>query len=84
MMTEENKLYRFISKTISLSANDFNKIASKINFIDYKKGDFIIKPNQFCNNLSFVLSGIYRVYHIEHGPTFDLITGHLSNIIMTF
>lgn len=66
-MTQEDKLYQFISKTTHLTPDDFKKISSKITFIDYQKGDFIIKPNQVCSNLCFVVSGIYRVYHIENG-----------------
>ncbi len=67
MKESENKLYQFISQTVDLSSEDFKKISPKLTFSAYKKGDFLIKENQTCTKLHFVISGIYRVYHIENG-----------------
>lgn len=61
------KLFDFINKTVLLSEDDKNLLLDLIQIDSYKKGDQIVRLNQICKSLNFVVSGIYRVYKLENG-----------------
>lgn len=57
----------FINKFVLLSDNDIEVFIPLLKKEDYQKGDFILKEGQHCNQIKFVLSGIYRVYQLRDG-----------------
>ncbi|GAA3511139.1 Crp/Fnr family transcriptional regulator [Aquimarina addita] len=64
---EHRQLINFIANWVVLSEEEILLISSQISLEDYNKGDTIIKQEQFCTSLKFVVSGIYRVYQLKNG-----------------
>lgn len=62
-----NPLFQFISKYVDLSNQDQAELEKYMSIKLCKKGEILIKEEQVCKNLQFVLSGIYRVYQIVDG-----------------
>ncbi|WP_459209223.1 Crp/Fnr family transcriptional regulator [Aquimarina rhabdastrellae] len=65
--SEYHKLIDFISNWVELSKTDIDQLQSKLIIEHYTKGDIIVKPEQNCKFLKFVVSGVYRVYQIRNG-----------------
>ncbi|WP_108804265.1 Crp/Fnr family transcriptional regulator [Aquimarina sp. Aq107] len=61
------ELINFISKWVNLSETDIKALQSKLSLENYDKGDIIIKQEQICKSVKFVISGIYRVYQLKDG-----------------
>lgn len=57
----------FINQFALLSDNDIEDFIPLLKKEDYQKGDFILKEGQHCNQVKFVISGIYRVYQLRNG-----------------
>ncbi|SHI44172.1 cAMP-binding domain of CRP or a regulatory subunit of cAMP-dependent protein kinases [Aquimarina spongiae] len=64
---EYQKLIAFISNWVPLSETDINLLQSELSVEKYDKGDLILKQEQICTSLKFVISGVYRVYQIKDG-----------------
>lgn len=60
-------LFNFIASKVDLSQKDQNAIETLLSVASYNKGDVIVKQEQVCNTLRFVVSGVYRVYRIIDG-----------------
>ncbi|WP_299677493.1 Crp/Fnr family transcriptional regulator [uncultured Dokdonia sp.] len=60
-------LFDFIASKVPLSEEDKEAITSRLSIETYDKYDLIIKQEQVCTTLRFVVSGVYRVYRIEDG-----------------
>lgn len=58
-MTE---LEQYINSYFGLNQQDLKKIASSFKPCTYKKGDYFLKSGDVCEQLSFVQSGILRVF----------------------
>lgn len=58
-MTE---LQEYITTYFGITNENIDKITSLFIETELKKGDFFIKPGQYCEKLSFVRSGFIRVY----------------------
>ncbi|WP_299180196.1 Crp/Fnr family transcriptional regulator [uncultured Aquimarina sp.] len=61
------ELINFISKWVNLSETDIKALQSKLSLENYDKGDIIMKQEQICKSVKFVISGIYRVYQLKDG-----------------
>lgn len=66
-LNEYQKLIGFISRWVDLSKTDIDLIQSKLRIENYDKGDIIVKQEQICKSLKFVISGVYRVYQLKNG-----------------
>lgn len=64
---EYQKLIDFISNWVDLLQIDIERLQSKLSIEVYDKGDVIIKQEQVCKSLKFVISGVYRVYRLKEG-----------------
>lgn len=60
-------LFDFIASKVDLSQEDKIAIAAKLSIASYSKYDIIVKQEQICTSLRFVVSGVYRVYRIKDG-----------------
>lgn len=65
--TEYQSLIDFISRWVKLSENDIHLLLPKLSLDTYKKTDVVVKQNQVCDSLRFVISGVYRVYQLKDG-----------------
>jgi CRP-like cAMP-binding protein len=63
---EYQKLIDFISNWVNLSEADIERIYSKLSIKDYDKTDILVKQEQVCTSLNFVISGIYRVFQLKN------------------
>jgi CRP-like cAMP-binding protein len=66
-MDSLQQLYDFINKKVSLTEADKELIAESVKVESFQKGDQIVRLNQTCQSLKFVISGVYRVYKLEEG-----------------
>ena len=66
-INQYQKIFDFIANIVSLKGSDVSKIRSKLSTEDYQKGDFVLKQNEVCKTLKFVLSGVFRVYQLKDG-----------------
>ena len=66
-INQYQKIFDFIANIVSLKGSDVSKIRSKLSIEDYQKGDFVLKQNEVCKTLKFVLSGVFRVYQLKDG-----------------
>jgi CRP-like cAMP-binding protein len=60
-------LFDFIASKVELSKKDQAAIETLLSTEVYSKYDVIVKQEQVCTQLRFVVSGVYRVYRIEDG-----------------
>jgi CRP-like cAMP-binding protein len=58
-MTE---LEQYIHSYFGVNQTDLTQIATLFKATQLKKGDFFLKTNQTCNQLSFIKSGLLRIY----------------------
>ncbi len=66
-MDKLENLYNFISAKVNITETDKELIATSVKVESFVKGDQIVRLNQTCQSLKFVVSGIYRVYKLEEG-----------------
>ncbi len=66
-MKELENLYEFISSKVDLNDYDKKLIEESVEIEKYKKGDKLVKLNQTCKSIKFVISGIYRMYKLDKG-----------------
>lgn len=64
---ELKRLFDFIERQVSLKEFDKHLIVNCVRKETIEKGDQIVKLNQVCLSLKFVISGIYRVFKIQDG-----------------
>ncbi|MCH2223160.1 MAG: Crp/Fnr family transcriptional regulator [Crocinitomicaceae bacterium] len=64
---ELKSLFDFIELKVKLYESDKKLICSYVTKEFIKKGHEIVRLNQTCESLKFVVSGIYRVYKLEEG-----------------
>lgn len=50
----------------NLSAEELNLLDDLITFRTLKKGDFLLKENQVCNEIVFIKKGILRSFFVNH------------------
>lgn len=58
---------RYMSEQNGLSYEESASLAEKINLIEYKKGDILLREGEFVNCCQFVLSGCVRQYILQDG-----------------
>lgn len=61
----EFKFYSFLTSNADIDENLLNKVISKCNTKNYKKGDFLLKNGEICKNSFFVEQGLLRQYTID-------------------
>lgn len=66
-MEQLNPLFEFINQRVKLLDSDKIQITNIARVESFSKGDQLVRLDQTCKTLRFVLSGIYRVYKIEEG-----------------
>lgn len=50
---------------MALSPQEKKRIQETFKPVSLKKGDFFIKPGQFCNHIAYAVSGKLRVYYLD-------------------
>lgn len=58
-MTE---LQQYISSYFGVTKRNVTKVASFFTTTELKKGEYFVKPDQYCEKLSFIKSGFIRVF----------------------
>jgi CRP-like cAMP-binding protein len=56
------ELQNYISSYFGITRENLEKVTSLFTESELKKGDFFIKPGQYCDKLSFVQSGFIRFF----------------------
>ena len=51
-----------LSYLLNLSEETKILYANKLEYVEYKKGSFLLRPSQFCKYLYFIVDGACRVY----------------------
>ncbi|GGG12139.1 cyclic nucleotide-binding protein [Dokdonia pacifica] len=67
MSIPTDALFDFITSKVHLTPEDKQSISDKLSLEIYNKDAIIVKQEQVCTSLRFVVSGVYRVYRIEDG-----------------
>lgn len=57
-----NELENYIHHYLSISIEDCKKVAGLFRQETLSKGDYFLKSNRYCDKLSFVQQGIFRIY----------------------
>lgn len=60
------KLRDYLSQYVEFSEEKWMKYENVFVHKSLKKGEFLLQPGQVCHNLSFVVSGYFRVFSISH------------------
>ncbi len=55
-------LQQYIQSYFEVKSEDLSAIASKFHFRQVKKGDYLLKQGRQCNQLTFIQSGLVRIY----------------------
>lgn len=55
-------LQQYIQSYFEVQDTDLESIASRFRFNPIKKGDYLLKQGRQCNQLSFIQSGLLRIY----------------------
>ena len=55
------ELETYITSYFGIPKDELTKVVNAFTPIDYQKGDFFCKKDHYCNKLSFVSSGYFRV-----------------------
>ncbi|WP_448700558.1 Crp/Fnr family transcriptional regulator [Mucilaginibacter sp. AW1-3] len=71
-----NQLETYIHHYFSISIDDCKTIAGLFTQQDLAKGDYYLKSNKYCNKMSFIQSGLLRIY-------VDLPAGEVTQWIST-
>jgi CRP/FNR family transcriptional regulator, anaerobic regulatory protein len=81
-------LEQYIHSYFGIEADDMSSISSLFKTEHLKKGDYFLKAGKHCNQLSFIRSGIFRIYAIADGKevtqwisTKDYFITELSSLI---
>jgi CRP/FNR family transcriptional regulator, anaerobic regulatory protein len=81
-------LEQYINAYFGIEADEMSAISELFKIEYYKKGDFFLMAGQSCNQLSFIRSGIFRIYAIVDGKevtqwisTKDYFITELSSLI---
>ena len=67
MSSDFQPLLQFIAGTVKLDTAAEELLSSKLTLEQFKKGDLILQQDKVCENLKFVISGVYRVYQLNEG-----------------
>ncbi|NER14373.1 cyclic nucleotide-binding domain-containing protein [Leptobacterium flavescens] len=59
-----NQFREFTRKIVDFSEEEFHALYQLIEIKKYKKGEFFATPSKVCHHVGFLLSGIFRVYHL--------------------
>ncbi|MDH7446425.1 Crp/Fnr family transcriptional regulator [Aquimarina sp. 2201CG14-23] len=66
-LTKYQKLIDFISNWVAFSPIDIDQLRDKLSIEHFDKGHKIVRQEQVCTTIKFVISGVYRVYQIKDG-----------------
>lgn len=61
------KLKLYFDNIISLTDTEWKEAKTLFKTEEILKGGFLIKPNVICNKISFVQSGLFRLYYLVEG-----------------
>lgn len=62
-----NDLQAYLEKISPLTAEEVNLTLQSFKMETYKKGDFFIKEGGYCNKISFISSGLFKLYYLVDG-----------------
>jgi len=54
-----------IKKIVSISSSEEDFIRSNVKYKTFKKGDFLVKQNEVCKNISFIVSGCVKTTYLD-------------------
>lgn len=58
----------YLVENAGITAQEADKLYSNIQVRDFKKGSFLLREGEFCNNIFFVEEGLLRIYTVgENG-----------------
>jgi CRP-like cAMP-binding protein len=57
-----NDLENYIHHYFSISVEDCKKVSSLFKMETVNKGDYFLKTGKYCNKLSFIQEGLFRIY----------------------
>jgi CRP/FNR family transcriptional regulator, anaerobic regulatory protein len=79
---------KYIHTYFGITTDEMSSVSSLFKTEHFKKGEYFLKAGQYCNQLSFIKSGIFRVYAIADGRevtqwigTKDYFITELSSLI---
>lgn len=70
-------LLAYLSKYSPIEESTKSKILSLIKTKTFKKKEYILREGQMCNNMSFIMKGLVRIYYIGNDGE-ELCSGLLS------
>lgn len=59
------ELEQYIQHYFGIGNDDLHKISALFKPVQVNKGDYFLKADQYCDKLSFVKSGLFRIYAIK-------------------
>jgi CRP-like cAMP-binding protein len=62
-----DQLYSFISRFVVLTKAEKAQITAIAQMVECRKGNVLLREGEECKSISFVLSGVYRIYKLEQG-----------------
>jgi len=62
---DQELFFNYLSKFISLTANEKKILIPFLKYRKYLKGQYIVQQGDICNYNSFVLQGCLRTYHVD-------------------
>ncbi len=55
-----------IKKQISISSSEEDYIRSTVQYRTFKKGEFLVKQNEVCKSINFIVSGCVKTIYLDH------------------
>lgn len=63
-MDHFNALFQYLARFITIDENEKRAVKSLFEERTFNKGDFLLREGEVCNNMTFIVKGLFR-YYIE-------------------